>query len=181
MNANVTTARNAENVLVSQLHATADALAEIGQSPLEAALERVRLEADALKGRVKAARAAVACELAGVLQALSGLTEDLEAGLAPLAALPETAQEEKAAPALPAPGEDKETGRQGDKETESETPPAPAFQTAQEEKAPADETASGSIEASPTPSSPAPLGGPPVAPKPASKGRRKGPQKTKAA
>src|SRR5262245_2598477 len=91
--ATLTAARAAESMLVEQLHSTADALASIGQNAIQAALERIGREADALKGRIMAARAMVACELGGVLEAFESLTADLEQGSKPLqSALPETAQ-----------------------------------------------------------------------------------------
>lgn len=63
----INAARQAENALVGQLNATADALASIGQDNVERALERVKVEAAGLKDRIKLAHVAVAAELLGVL------------------------------------------------------------------------------------------------------------------
>src|SRR5262245_15496843 len=95
-------ARAAESMLVEQLHSTADALASIGQNAIQAALERIGREADALKGRIMAARAMVACELGGVLEAFERTADLAQGGLREQSALPGTAQRREAA-ALPEP------------------------------------------------------------------------------
>src|SRR5262245_13673141 len=112
-NATLTAARAAEATLCEQLHRVADELGTIGTNAIETALERIAREAAALKGRVLAARAAVACELALVLESLNSLAADLGADLTPPAALPppavqpaplpapETAQEQKAPAVAP--------------------------------------------------------------------------------
>jgi hypothetical protein len=116
-NATVVAARSIEATVIEQVNATADALAQIGQSALAAALERVREESARLKARIMLTRAAIAEEVMGTVLALSELAADLGAGLA----LPEPARAPEP-PALPAPVKQES----GVRSQESEEEPEPA-------------------------------------------------------
>jgi hypothetical protein len=81
----ISAARAAEAALASQIHSTADALSTLGHGALEKALEHLNKEADALRWRIAAVKAAVVEELAGVVAEFEALTTDLAEGMEPVA------------------------------------------------------------------------------------------------
>lgn len=74
-------ARKAEQTMIQQIHATAEALAQIGQDDLSRAMAHLKHEAESLKVRLASAHTAMCDELSAVLAQMIAYTNEMEEGL----------------------------------------------------------------------------------------------------